>query len=268
MKFSMLLRAFVVVGACIAFAAASGAPSSADSLSNIRTRGTLNVGVKADVIGFAYLNPKTEHYEGYEIDIAHELAKRLLGDPNKISFTAVTPGTRGTLLDSGDVDMLIATFSVTPERKIVFNFSPPYYIDGIGLLVPKLSGVKGLSDLSGKPIGIAKDTDTASALMAKAGTDTLLTFAAFDTYGQVLSALENGKVQAFSTDASILKSYAQQNSRMIVLPTRYSSEPYGVATKKGDDALAKWVADQITDMDKSGMLATWQRTWGISQSAR
>jgi ABC-type amino acid transport substrate-binding protein len=71
MKFSMLLRASIVVGAALAFAAATGAPSSADSLSNIRTRGTLNVGVKADVIGFAYLNPKTEHYEGYEIDIAH-----------------------------------------------------------------------------------------------------------------------------------------------------------------------------------------------------
>lgn len=257
----------LVAAACACAALMAGAalerPANADSLSNIRTRGTLNVGVKADVLGFAYLNPATEHYEGYEIDIAHELAKRLLGDPNKVSFTSVTPGTRGTLLDSGDVDMLIATFSITPERKIVFNFSPPYYTDGIALLVPKLSGIKGLSDLSGKPIGIAKDTTTASALMAKAGSDTLLTFAAFDTYGQVLAALQNGKIQAFSTDGSILKYYAQQDQRTIILPVRYSTEPYGVATKKGDDALAKWVADQISDMERSGLLVTWQRKWGI-----
>lgn len=261
MQAYMRMVAFMVAAFAVALTFAQ--PASADSLSAVRTRGTLNVGVKADVVGFGYLNPKTEQYEGYEIDIAHELAKRLLGDAGKVAFTSVTPQTRGSLLDSGSVDMLIATFSITPERKIVFDFSPPYYTDGIALLVPKMSGIKGLSDMSGKPIGIAKDTDTASALMAKAGVNTLLTFAAFDTYGQVLNALENGKIQAMSTDSSILKSYAQQDQRTVILPGRYSVEPYGVATKKGDGALAKWVADQINDMDKSGMLTTWQRKWGI-----
>jgi putative glutamine transport system substrate-binding protein len=256
-----LLATFAFAACALGLALAR--PAHADQLSVIKARGTLNVGVKADVVGFAYLNPKTEHYEGYEIDIAHELAKRLLGDPNKVNFMAVTPSTRGVLLDSGEVDMVIATFTITPERAIVYNFSPPYYTDGAALLVPKMSGIKSLSDLSGKPIGIAKDTTTASALMAKAGTDTLLTFAAFDTYGQVLSALENGKVQAFSTDSSILKSYAQQDPSAVILPGRYSSEPYGVATKKGEDALAKWVSDQIADMDKTGLLNTWQRKWGI-----
>jgi putative glutamine transport system substrate-binding protein len=250
----------------LALLAAAARPASADELSAIKARGAINVGVKADVIGFAYQNPRTEQFEGYEIDIAHELAKRLLGDPNKVNFMAVTPATRGTLLDAGEVDMLIATFSVTPERKIVFNFSPPYYTDGIALMVNKASGIKGLSDMSGKPIGIAKETTTASALMAQAGTDTLLTFAAFDTYGQVLSALQAGKVLAFATDSSILKSYAEQDANAIVLPKRYSSEPYGVATKKGQDALAKWVSDQITDMDKSGLLVSWQKKWGIYQS--
>ncbi|MBV8081596.1 MAG: transporter substrate-binding domain-containing protein [Candidatus Eremiobacteraeota bacterium] len=256
--------AFALAGAALALLAFSQ-PASADQLSAIKARGTLNVGVKADVVGFAYQNPRTEQFEGYEIDIAHELAKRLLGDPNKVNFMAVTPATRGTLLDAGEVDMLIATFSITPERKIVFDFSPPYYVDGIALMVNKASGIKGLADMSGKPIGIAKETTTASALMEKAGTDTLLTFAAFDTYGQVLSALESGKVQAFATDSSILKSYAQQDGSALILPQRYSSEPYGVATKKGEDALAKWVSAQMTDMDKSGLLISWQKKWDIYQ---
>ena len=242
-------------------------PANADSLSVIRARGTLNVGVKSDVLGFAYLNPKTEQYEGYEIDIARELAKRLLGDASKINFTSVTPGTRGTLLDSGEVDMLLATFSITPERKIVFDFSPPYYTDGVALLVPKMSGIKSLSDLNKKPIAIAKDTTTASALMAKAGANTLLTFAAFDTYADCLRALETGKVQAFSTDSSILKYYAQQDQRTIILPGCYSVEPYGIATKKGDGALSKWVSDQITDLNKSGMLDSLQKKWGIAPSS-
>src|SRR5215470_2548746 len=99
----------------LAFLPELAQPANADSLSVIKTRGTLNVGVKADVIGFSYLDPKTEQYEGYEIDIARELAKRLLADPSKVSFTSVTPSTRGTLLDSRAVDMLVATFSITPE---------------------------------------------------------------------------------------------------------------------------------------------------------
>ncbi|MBV8170888.1 MAG: transporter substrate-binding domain-containing protein [Candidatus Eremiobacteraeota bacterium] len=261
----MMLRSTAVVFALFAFAFGSFAAvaARADELSAIKARGTLNVGVKADVLGFAYLDPKTEQYQGYEIDIARELAKRLLGDPNKVNFMAVTPSTRGTLLDAGEVDMIIATFSVTPERSIVYNFSPPYYTDGTALLVPKLAHVKSLSDLAGKPIGIAKDTTTASALMAKAGSDVLLTFAAFDTYSQVLNALMTGKVQAFATDSSILRSYAAQDPSAVILPERYSKEPYAVATKKGADALSKWVAAQITDLDKSGQLAAWQRTWKI-----
>jgi len=264
MKINASLTILVIAAAALSLTFAR--PATADSLSVVRARGTLNVGVKADVLGFSYLNPDTEQYEGYEIDIARELAKRLLGDPKKITFTAVTPSTRGALLDSGEVDMLLATFTITPERQIVFDFSPPYYTDGVALLVPKQSGVKGLADLNDKPIGIAKDTTTASALMSKAGANTLLTFAAFDTYAQCLRALEAGKVQAFSTDSSILKYYAQQDKRTVILPARYSVEPYGVATKKTDGKLAKWVSDQITDMSKSGMLAGWQQKWGIAQS--
>jgi len=72
-----------VATAAIALALTFAQPARADSLSAIRTRGMLNVGVKSDVLGFAYLNPKTEQYEGYEVDIARELAKRLLGDPRR-----------------------------------------------------------------------------------------------------------------------------------------------------------------------------------------
>ena len=261
----MSLRSFAFVFACVCLVAGLTSVQSAraDELSAIKARGTLNVGVKADVLGFAYLNPKTEQYEGYEIDIAHELAKRLLGDPNKVNFMSVTPSTRGTLLEAGEVDMVIATFSVTPERSIVYNFSRPYFTDGTALLVPKLSHIKGLSDLAGKPIGIAKDTTTASALMAKAGSDVLLTFAAFDTYSQVLNALITGKVQAFATDSSILRSYAAQDPSAAILPERYSKEPYAVATKKGEDGLSQWVATQITDLQKSGQLTAWQKTWKI-----
>ncbi|PMP85396.1 MAG: adhesin, partial [Thermodesulfobium narugense] len=119
----------------------------------IKDRGILNVGVKYDVPKFGYKDPKTGKVEGFEIDIAHEMAKKILGNPDKVNLIAVTPKTRGPLLDNGEVDMVIATFTITPEREKSFNFSIPYFTDGVALLVKKDSGIKSFTDLNGKTIG-------------------------------------------------------------------------------------------------------------------
>jgi aspartate/glutamate/glutamine transport system substrate-binding protein len=251
--------------AAAALLAAAWRPASADALLDIKTRGVLNVGVKADVLDFGFLNPKTNQYEGYEIDIAHELAKRLLGDANKIKFTTVTAKTRSALLDSGEIDMVIATFTITDKRKLVLDFSPPYFTDGIALLVQKSSGIKSLADLNNKTIGVAKGSDTATRLTDKAAEmgNVLLNFSAFETYGEILAAMQAGRVQAFSTDGSILKYYEQQDPSTVILPDRYSNEDYGVTTKKGNDSLRDWVAAQITQLRASGTLKRWQQHWGI-----
>ena len=264
----MKQRCYALIFAALAAAALTGAlasPANADALSDIKARGVLNVGVKADVLDFGYLNPKTNQYEGYEIDIAHELAKRLLGDANKIKFTTVTAKTRSGLLDSGEIDMVIATFTITEQRKLVLDFSPPYFTDGIALLVQKSSGIKGLADLNNKTVGVAKGADTATRLTNKAAVlgNVLLNFSAFETYGEILAALQAGRVQAFSTDGSILKYYEQQDPTTVILPDRYSNEDYGIATKKGNDALRDWVTAQINQLRSSDTLKRWQQRWGI-----
>ena len=91
----------------------------------------------------------------------------------------------------------------------------------------------------------------------------LLNFSAFETYGEILAALQAGRVQAFSTDGSILKYYEQQDPSTVILPERYSNEDYGVASKKGNDSLATWVTAQINDLRNSGTLKRWQQKWGI-----
>jgi putative glutamine transport system substrate-binding protein len=255
---------FVLAAAALALFAGIAARASAAVIPDIKSRGTLNVGVKADVLDFGYKNPKTNQFEGYEIDIAHEIAKRLLGDPNKINFTPVTAKTRNALLDSGELDFVIATFTITEARKKILDFSPPYFTDGIALLVFKDAGIKGLKDLGGKTIGVAKGADTATRLTEK-GKDAGVTFdtAAFETYPEILAALEAGRVQAFSTDGSILKYYEEQDKKTVILPDRYSNEDYGIATKKGNDDLRDFIAGVITDMQKSGALKKLQQKWGI-----
>ncbi len=121
-------------------------------LQTIKDRGILRVGVKQDVPKFGFLNPDTNEFEGMEVEIARKIAEDL---GVKIEFTPVTAQTRGPLIDNGQVDMVIATFTITDERKLLYHFSTPYYTDAVGFLVNKDSGIKGFEYLNEKHIGVA-----------------------------------------------------------------------------------------------------------------
>lgn len=110
-------------------------------------KGTLNVGVKQDVPNFGYYSAKTNTYQGMEIDLAKKIAKEL---KVKVNFTAVTPQTREALMDNGTIDMLIATYTITDERKASYAMSTPYYYDQIGFLVQTKSGYKNFLTLTVK----------------------------------------------------------------------------------------------------------------------
>lgn len=244
-----------------------GASSTANApnIAKIKQRGVLKVGVKADVIGFGFKNPATNQFEGLEIDIARRIAKEMLGDDKKIEFTAVTAKTRQGLLDNGEIDMVIATFTITEERKKIIDFSPVYYVDGIRLLVKKDSGIASLKDMEGKTIGVAKAADTQARLEKKAAElGVKPKFASYETYPEILAALQAGRVDAFSTDAAILKYYEQQDKSTVILPDRYSDEEYGIATKKGNDDLKDFVAKVINKMKDSGDLKALQEKWGLA----
>ena len=99
------------------------------AIQKIVKKGTLNVGVKQDVPNFGYYSAKTNTYQGMEIDLAKKIAKEL---KVKVNFIAVTPQTREALMDNGTIDMLIATYTITDERKASYAMSNPYYYDQIG----------------------------------------------------------------------------------------------------------------------------------------
>ena len=115
-------------------------------------RGVLRVGVKNAVIGFGFQDPITGEYSGMEIDIANALAEQLGVD---VEFTTVTAATRTELLDSGDIDCVLATFTITEERKQSWDFTTPYYTDHVTVLVEDTSGIKTLADLKDKLVGVS-----------------------------------------------------------------------------------------------------------------
>ncbi|MDR3051671.1 MAG: transporter substrate-binding domain-containing protein [Oscillospiraceae bacterium] len=231
----------------------------APDIAAIKARGKLLVGVKADVPSFGYQELGGE-FEGLEIDLAKLLAAEILGDESAVEFTAVTAKTRGPLLDTGELDMVIATFTVKPDRLLQYDFSKPYYVDAIGLLVKKADGITGFADLNGKTIGVAQSATTKDALTAAAeGAGYNLEFAEFPTYPDIKAALDSGRVACFSVDKAILMGYLDETVEL--LPDSFASQPYGVALKKGNAGLLKLVDDKIaairTDGTADGLVSKW-----------
>ena len=142
-------------------AAASAAALGADTQALV-DRGVLKVGVKNAVQGFSFQDTLTGEYTGLEDSLAEMIAEHLGVD---VEFTTVTAATRGELLDSGDIDAVLATFTITEERKKTWDFSTPYYTDYVSVLVEDSTGIKGLADLKDKVVGVSSGSTSARALV-------------------------------------------------------------------------------------------------------
>jgi len=251
MSFKKILVNLGVALAAFAFIACGGgsenkAASSTDGVEAIKEKGELVVGVKNDVPHYALLNQATGEIKGFEVDIAKALAKSILGDENKIKLVPVNAKTRGPMLDNGSVDVVIATFTITPERQKVFNFSKPYYQDAVGLLVLKDKGYKSISDMNGAVVGVAQGATTRKLIDEAAkekGVD--VKFSEFPDYPSIKSALDAGRVDAFAVDKSILLGYVDDKSE--ILPDAFAPQDYGIVTKKTNTSLAEYINKFVDD---------------------
>lgn len=253
-------------------AAEAGAEEAKDIASadvqEIIDRGVLRVGVKNAVIGFGFQDELTGEYSGMEISLAEKIAESLGVD---VEFTTVTAATRTELLDSGDIDCVLATFTITDERKESWDFSTPYYTDYVTVLVQKDAGIAGLADLADKKVGVSSGSTSARSLVAAmiengvisgdgfdpetfdAATWTDgISFAQYDDYPTISTALSAGEVDAFCVDKSILAVYHTDDRTYI--DDKFAPQEYGVATKKGsgfsayvDELVTGWLSDGTID---------------------
>ncbi len=242
----------------------------------IKDRGVLRVGVKNAVVGFGYQDMLTGEYSGMEIDIANKLAEEMGVD---VEFTTVTAATRTELLDSGDIDCVLATFTITEARKENWDFSTAYYTDYVTVLVEDASGIKTLADLVGKKIGVSSGSTSARAVveaMIDAGLidgstfdhdsfdpstwTTGVTFQQYDDYPTISTALSAGEVDAFSVDKSILAIYKTEGRSFI--DAQFAPQEYGVATKKGS-GFSAYVEEKITEWLADGTIATFMADNGV-----
>ena len=239
-----------------------------EDVQEIVDRGVLRVGVKNAVPGFGYQDPLTGEYSGLEIDLANKIAEYLGVD---VEFTTVTAATRGELLDSGDIDCVLATFTITDERKETWDFTTPYYTDAVTVLVEDSSGISSLSDLVGKTVGVSSGSTSARELvraMVDKGLisgdnfnpDTFdattwtegVTFHQYDDYPTISTALSAGEVDAFCVDRSILAIYKTDGRSYI--EDEFAPQEYGIATTKGsglsdvcEQLVNQWLSDGTID---------------------
>ena len=220
--------------------------SSSSAVEAIKERGVLKVGTEDSAIGFGYLNPDTNEWEGLEVDLGKLIADELGVD---VEYTAVTTSTRGQLLDSGDLDLVAATFTITDERKLSYDFSEPYYTDAQSVLVLKSSGLKTIDDFDGKKIAMSAGGTEKDSI--EAITDANIEFVEFTDFSEAKMALTAGTVDGFAADSSILLSYLDDDTMYI--DTKFSPQPYGVATKKDSD-LSDYVNDLVKKWAEDGTL--------------
>jgi len=229
----------------------------------IKDAGKLRVGVKADVPNFGLQDAATGEFAGMEIDLAYAIAERIGLTAEDVTFEPVTAKTRGPLLDNGQLDLVIATFTIKPERLEQWNFTQPYYQDEVGLLVKKDAGIAGLADLDGKTVGVAQGATTRDAVQAEADKAGIkVKFLEFATYPEINAALESGRVDAFSVDKSILSGYVTDES--VILPDGFSPQDYGIASKLGTDGLTEFLNEMLTEMDSNGEKAALLEKWGLN----
>jgi polar amino acid transport system substrate-binding protein len=232
-----------------------GAMPPGSTMATIAERGRLIVGVDQNTYFFGSRNPATGQPEGFDIDLAREIARHIFGDPNRIQFRVVDASQRESFLQSGLVDLVVRTYTITCARKESVDFSTVYYYAHQKILAAKGSGIHSAADLSGKRVCAVSGTTSLSRLFALEPRPKLL---GVSTWTDCLVLLQQGQVDAISTDDVVLRGLARQDPTVEVVGPDMSVEPYGVGVKKENSDLVQFVNGVLEQMRNDG---TWERLY-------
>lgn len=237
--------------------------------------GSIRVGVRESVPWFGYKNPLSGTYSGMEVELAKKLAHSM--GYSQVELVGVTADTREQALRDGQVDFIVATYTITEERKQEFDVSDSYYTNYLRVMVQNSSLFESLEDLKGKTIGVSTGSTAALYLaqeMADRGIispfdtasfnpDTFrggITFRSIDTYPELNVALEEGSVDAVCTDGSILAGYLTEERHL--LPEEFTRQDFGVCMPKGSPLTAK-VQAQLEQWKADGQLDELLSKWDL-----
>src|SRR6478752_6955231 len=216
--------------------------------------GSIRIGIKFDQPGLGYQDGST--YTGFDVDVATYVADKLGYSEDQIEWVEAPSAQRETLLQTGQVDMIFATYSITDERKETVAFAGPYFVAGQDLLVAQdNTDITGPQSLEGK--NLCSVTGSTSAQRIKDEYATGVQLVERPSYVECVTALTAGQVDAVTTDDIILAGLAAQpanKGKVKVVGAPFSEENYGVGLPKGSDKCED-INKAITEMVADG---TWQ----------
>lgn len=231
-------------------AAPAAGESGAGALGKIKDRGKLVVGVKYDTKLFGLKDPASGNVEGFDVDISKAIAKHILGDENALELKEVTSKTRIPMLNNGEIDMIVATMTITEERKKEVDFSDVYFQAGQSLLVKKGSPITGIESLTADSTVLGSKGST-SVKNIRDQVDGIKVLE-FDNYQDAFNALKAGQGDALTTDDAILYGMAAQDPNYEVVGKPFTDEPYGIAVQKGNADIVQAINDTLKELHDSG----------------
>lgn len=240
----------------------SGAFAPDSTMARIRAKGRLTVGVDQNTYLFGFRDPATGQLEGFDIDLAREIAHDLFGDSNRVELRSVSTAERVPVLTDHRVDMVVRTFSVTCERRRDVAFSSTYFTAAQRILAEKTSGIRAAADLDGKRVCVTVGADSADRLFAL-DLPHPPTVLGVTNWTDCLVALQQGQVDAVSTDEPILAGLAAQDANLQVVGGPLGYENYAVGLPRGQDDMVRFVNGVLDRIRADG---TWQRLYNASLS--
>lgn len=219
--------------------------AKARTLEEIKKSGTVKIGVFSDKNPFGYVDEHGE-VQGYDVYFAKRIAKDLLGSEDDVEFIYVEAANRVEYLKAGKVDIILANFTVTDERKEQVDFALPYMKVALGVVSPEESLVTDAEELKGKKLIVVKGT-TAETYFTEKYPD--ITLVKFDEYQEAYDALLDGRGDAFSTDNTEVLAWAIRNKGYTVgIESLGSLDTIAPAVQKGNTELLNWLNEEIKSL--------------------
>ena len=239
----------------------TGSGSGATGIIAKAESGGLKFGVKADQPGLGLQTGNG--YEGFDIEIAKIIAKGLSVPDSGIQYVTTVSANREPYIQQGNVDIVVATYTINDERKKLVDFAGPYYEAGQDIMVAKGNpeGIKGPDDLAGKNVCSVEGSTPAETIRTKYPQAKLTLF---DVYSKCADALSNGQVQAVTTDNVILTGLvAGAPDKFELVDNPFTKEPYGIGLKKDDQKFRDFINDTLQkSFDDGSWAEAWDRTAG------
>lgn len=228
-----------------------GGTAGISSINDIKERGKIRIGVFGDKPPFGFVDAEGKN-QGFDVYIAKQFAKDLLGDENALEFILVEAASRVEYLQSDKVDIILANFTVTDERKEMVDFANPYMKVALGVVSPDGAPIKNIEELKGQKLIVNKGT-TAEKYFTENYPD--IELLKYDQNTEAFNALKDGRGAALAHDNTLLFAWAKENEGFTTsIEFLGNQDTIAPAVKKGNTELLGWINEELKVLGENNFI--------------